>query len=84
MIEMKTYEDTLEEIYLERARYLLSTDELLEEMLGDEQGKKTSNMNLEYCSEAGTVRCGELADSELVAEQVNNPSISAEIDLSIK
>ncbi len=31
--EMGVYEDTLEEIDLERARYLLSADDMLEEML---------------------------------------------------
>ncbi|TAN45869.1 MAG: hypothetical protein EPN24_01935 [Candidatus Methanoperedens sp.] len=36
-----SYEDTLEdieEINMERARYLLSTDEMSEEMLGETQG----------------------------------------------
>ncbi|HEY9247189.1 MAG TPA: hypothetical protein VIO11_10115 [Candidatus Methanoperedens sp.] len=33
-----SYEDTLEEINMERARYLLSTDEMLEEMLSTTQG----------------------------------------------
>ncbi len=32
------YEDTLEEIDMERARYLLNTDEMLEEMLSGTQG----------------------------------------------
>lgn len=32
--EMGANEDTLEEIELERARYLLSADDMLEEMLG--------------------------------------------------
>jgi len=35
---MIAYKDTLGEIYLERARYLLSTDEMLEEMLSKNQG----------------------------------------------
>jgi hypothetical protein len=33
-----SYEDTLDEINMERTRYLLSTDELSEEMLGETQG----------------------------------------------
>ncbi|MCZ7359978.1 MAG: hypothetical protein O8C55_07880 [Candidatus Methanoperedens sp.] len=32
--EMEVYEDTPGEIYLERERYLLNADEILEEMLG--------------------------------------------------
>ncbi len=36
MIAMGEYEDTLWEIYQERARYLLNIDELLEEMHGAE------------------------------------------------
>ena len=31
---MEVYEDTPGEIYLERERYLLNADEILEEMLG--------------------------------------------------
>ncbi len=32
--EIEVYEDTPGEIYLERERYLLSADEMMEEMLG--------------------------------------------------
>lgn len=32
--EIEVYEDTPGEIYLERERYLLSADEMIEEMLG--------------------------------------------------
>ena len=49
--EMSTYEDmekSLGEIYLERARYLLSTDELLEEMLDQTQVQITNNVKVEF------------------------------------
>jgi len=50
-----TFQDTdwpswksLGEINLERARYLLSTDQLLEEILGETHGKITDNMKVEF------------------------------------
>ena len=49
--EMSTYEEigkSLGEIYLERARYLLSTDELLEEMLDQTQVQITNNVKVEF------------------------------------
>jgi len=49
--EMSTYEDiemSIGEIYLERARYLLSTDELLEEMLDQTLVQITNNVKVEF------------------------------------
>ncbi len=57
---------SLGEIDMERASYLLNTDELLEEMLDKTHSKITNNVNVEF-SMAGTVRYEELVDTELVA-----------------
>lgn len=46
--EIGAYGDTLRDIDLERARYLLSTDELLEEMLGETHRKITDNIKVEF------------------------------------
>jgi hypothetical protein len=57
--------DTLEEIYMERARYLLNMDELLEEMYGKSQGEITDNMKVEFGKNEGTLCCGALVDTEV-------------------
>jgi len=61
---MGEYVDTLGEIYLERARYLLNIDELLEEMHGKTKSEITDNMKVEFCWTAGTVCCGALVDTD--------------------
>lgn len=48
---------SLGEINLERARYLLNTDELLEEMLGETQSKITDNRNAEFSNKSKAIRC---------------------------
>lgn len=55
--------DTLGEIYLERARYLLNIDELLEEMHIKTKSEITDNMKVEFCWNAGTVCCSALVDT---------------------
>jgi hypothetical protein len=64
MIAMGEYVDTLGEIYLERARYLLNIDELLEEMHSKTKSEITDNMKVEFCWNAGTVCCGALVDTD--------------------
>jgi hypothetical protein len=64
VIAMGEYENTLWEIYLERARYLLNIDELLEEMHGKTTSEITDNMKVEFCWNAGTVCCGALVDTD--------------------
>ncbi len=61
---MGEYVDTLGEIYLERARYLLNTDELFEEMQGKTKNEITDNIKVEFCWNAGTVCCGTLVDTD--------------------
>jgi len=61
---MEEYADTLGEIYLERARYLLNTDELLEEIYGKSQYEITDNMNKEFSHNEGKVCCGTLVDTD--------------------
>jgi hypothetical protein len=61
---MGEYVDTLGEIYLERARYLLNIDELLEEMHGKTNSEITDNMKVEFCWTAGTVCCSKLVDTD--------------------
>ena len=61
---MGEYVDTLGEIYLERARYLLNTDELFEEMHGKTKSEITDNIKVEFGWNAGTVCCGALVDSD--------------------
>ena len=61
---MGEYIDTLGEIYLERARYLLNTDELLEEMHGKTKSEITDNMKVEFCWNAGAVCGGALVDTD--------------------
>jgi hypothetical protein len=61
---MGEYIDTLGEIYLERERYLLNIDELLEEMQGKTKSEITDDMKVEFCWNAGTVCCGALVDTE--------------------
>ena len=61
---MGEYVDTLGEIYLERARYLLNTDELLEEMHGKTESEITDNIRMDFCWNAGTVCCGALVDTD--------------------
>ncbi len=46
---------SLGEIDMERARYLLSADEILEEMLGETKDKITDDMKLEFCIKPRTV-----------------------------
>lgn len=61
---MGEYVDTLSEIFLERARYLLNTDELVEEMLDKTRSEITDNIRKEFCWNAGTVCCGTLIDTD--------------------
>jgi hypothetical protein len=61
---MGEYENTLWEIYLERARYLLNIDELLEEMHGKTTSEITDNMKVEFCWNAGAVCCCALVDTD--------------------
>jgi hypothetical protein len=56
--------DTIWEIYLERARYLLDIDELLEEMHGKTNSEITDNKKVEFCWNAGTICCGALVDTD--------------------
>jgi hypothetical protein len=48
---MGEYEDMLEEIYMERARYFLSADQMLEELLEDENVSGTRKVEFK---ESGT------------------------------
>jgi hypothetical protein len=64
VIAMGEYVDTIWEIYLERARYLLNIDELLEEMHSKTKSEITDNMKIEFCWNAGTVCCGALVDTD--------------------
>ena len=61
---MGEYIDMLGEIYLERARYLLNIDELLEEMYSKTNSEITNNMKVEFCWNAETVCCGGLVDTD--------------------
>ena len=61
---MGEYIDTLGEICLERARYLLNIDELLEEMQGKTKSEITDNLKMEFGLNAGTICCGTLVDTE--------------------
>lgn len=61
---MGEYVDTLGEIYLERERYLLNIDELLEEMIGKTKSEITDNIKVEFGWKAGTVCCGVLVDTD--------------------
>ena len=65
---MGAYEDALGEIYLERARYLLHTDEMLEEMLGKTQSKITDNIKVGFSWKAGIVCYGVLVDIDEAPE----------------
>ncbi len=60
-----TYDDTLEDIDLERARYLLSADEMMEEMLAEAATVETAAVKAE------TVCCGVLIDTVKAAETVD-------------
>jgi hypothetical protein len=62
LIAMGEYIDTLGEIYLERERYLLSADELIEEMLDKTKIEITDNIKVEYGRNTGTVCFGALVD----------------------
>ena len=61
---MEEYADMLGEIYLERSRYLLNTDELFEEIYGKSEYEITDNINVEFGSNEGTVCCGTLVDTD--------------------
>ena len=61
---MGEYADTLWEIYLERARYLLNIDELLEEMHSKIKSEITDNMKVEFCWNSGKVCCSTLVDTD--------------------
>ena len=56
--------DTIWEIYLERARYLLNIDELLEEMHSKTKSEITNIMKVEFCWNAGAVWVGALVDTD--------------------
>jgi len=62
VIVMKENIDTLGEIYRERARYLLNSDEMFEEMCGKYQSEMTENINVEFGLNARTVCFGALID----------------------
>lgn len=61
---MATYEDTLGEIDLERAQYLLSADEMLEEMLAGDPDLTTVEKASDGKAEA--VCCGVIIGSGIV------------------
>ncbi len=61
---MREYIDMLGEIYLERARYLLNTDELLEEMHDKTKIVIIDNIKVEFGRNAGIVCCGALVDTD--------------------
>ena len=54
--------DTLGEIDFERARYLINTDDLLEEICGKYHSDVTENIKMEFCQYAKTVCFGALID----------------------
>ena len=63
--------DTFGEIYLERERYLLNTDDLLEEICGKYQSGMTENIKMGFCKDAGTVCFGALIDiDEMVGQEI--------------
>jgi hypothetical protein len=64
VIAMEENVDMFREIYLERERYLLNIDELLEEMHGKTKSERTDNLKMELGLNAGTVCCGTLVDIE--------------------
>ena len=61
---MGEYVDTLWEIYLERASYLLNINELSEERHGKTKSEITDNMKVEFCWNSGKVCCGALVDTD--------------------
>lgn len=61
---MDEYADMLGEIYMERARYLLNTDELFEEIYGKSQYGITDNIKGEFGLNEGSVCCGTLVDTD--------------------
>jgi hypothetical protein len=61
---MGEYADTLWEIYLERARYLLNIDELLEEMHSKTKSEIADNRKVEFCGNTRAVCCGALVDTD--------------------
>jgi hypothetical protein len=62
---MSIYEDMLSEIYMERERFLLSTDKMIEEVLND-----VPYMPIENPSDEDALCCGVLIDVEH-AETIN-------------
>ncbi|HEX7574824.1 MAG TPA: hypothetical protein VF360_00460 [Candidatus Methanoperedens sp.] len=64
MIAIGAYVDTLWEICLERASYLLNINELLEERNGKTRCEITDNMKVEFCWNSGKVCYGALVDTE--------------------
>ncbi len=54
--------DALNEIYFERARYLINTDDLLEEICGKYQSDTTENIKIGFCRDAKTVCFGAVID----------------------
>ena len=66
MIAIGAYVDTLWEICLERASYLLNIDELLEEMHSKTKSEITNIMKVEFCWNAGAVCVGALVDTDEV------------------
>jgi len=60
---MGEYVDTLWRDIL-RARYLLNTDELLEEMYGKTKSEMTDNIKVEFGWNAGTVCCSAMVDTD--------------------
>jgi hypothetical protein len=61
---MKDDMDTLEDIYRERARYLLNTDEMMQEMIINARRGMTDNLNAGFPGNRGTVCCGALIDMD--------------------
>jgi len=60
---MKKYVDTFGEIYLERERYLLNIDELLEEMYSKTRSEITDNVKMKSGYYAEKVCCDTLVDT---------------------
>ncbi len=61
--------DTIEEIYLERERYLLNTDDLLEEICGKNQSEITENIKMGFCRDSRTICFGAMIDIDEMFEQ---------------
>ena len=61
---MGEYVDTIWEIYMERARYLLNIDEQLEEIHDKTKSEITDNMKVKFCWNARTACCSALVGTD--------------------